>query len=57
MADQFEIVFRQGANTTQFFLGAVPVEEAMEKATWLMKAAIEYGEPCAVTVEVKNDDP
>ncbi|MBR6983892.1 MAG: hypothetical protein IKH75_10285 [Ruminococcus sp.] len=56
MVDQFEILFRQGANTTQFYLGAVPVEEAMEKAAWLMKAAIEYGEPCAVTIEVKNDD-
>lgn len=56
MADQFEILFRQGANTTQFYLGTVPVEEAMEKAAWLMKAAIEYGEPCAVTVEVKIDD-
>jgi hypothetical protein len=56
LADQFEIVFRQGSNATQFYLGTVPVEEAMEKATWLMKAAIEYGEPCAVTVEVKIDD-
>ena len=56
MVDMFEIVFRQGVNKTQLFLGAVPVEEAMEKAAWLMKAAIEYGEPCSVTVEVKTDD-